>query len=462
VKKEITLNALYMNSPGQTWAGLWKHPGSRGDFNKLSYWTDLAKLCERGLIDAIFAADGVGVMDVYEGNPAALFRTATTAPSNEPTLLIPAMASVTKNLCFAATSITSYEHPFIIARRYSTLDHLTDGRVAWNVVTGGYQAGALAVGLPGLRDHDLRYDIADEFMEAVYKLWEGSWEDGAVIRDVEAGIYADPAKIHRIVHRSAHIQMEGYFNCSPSPQRTPLIYQAGASPRGKIFAAKHAECLFLVGHHKPYVADQVKSIRQLAVEQRRDANDVKMLLAATAIVAPTDAEAEDLRQDIERTVDIEGVLALYSGFIGEDLSRFDLDEPMENLKLSRGADMSKAMRTIIELMTRSYPDRQVTLRDMGKVIAVPGRDVVFTGSPQTIADQMTGWMDDTDIDGFLLTRTLDPTQLEAFVDLVVPELQSRQRYKTRYAEGTYREKLFGRGAHLPSIHTGAAFRRAER
>lgn len=461
--KEIRINALYQHSPGQTWSGMWKHPQSRGvEYTKLAYWTELAQLCERGLIDAVFFADGIGVMDTYQGSPGALFRTASMAPCHEPTSLISAMAHVTENLAFAATGNTTYEHPFVVARRYSTLDHLTDGRVAWNVVTGGNVSGALAVGQPGLRDHDLRYDVADEFMEAAYKLWEGSWEDDAVVCDRERRIYADPDKIHRIVHRGEFIQMDGFHMCSPSPQRTPVIYQAGGSPRGQRFAAKHGECLFLLGHQKEQVARQVKAIRQLAVDEGRRPEDIKMILAATLIVAPTDHEAEELRREIERTVDLEGILGMWSTFLGEDLSQFELDEPLSEIKIRQGADVSKAFRGIIELVTRSDPDNPPTLRDFGRLTNTPGKEVVLAGSPQTVAQELISWVDETDVDGFNLARTIEPLQLEAFVDLVVPELQNRGRYKTQYAAGTFREKLFGNGPHLPTRHVGATFSAAGR
>jgi FMN-dependent oxidoreductase (nitrilotriacetate monooxygenase family) len=236
--KEIILNAFDMNCVGHIQQGLWTHPRDRSSsYTDLQYWTDYARMLEAGLFDGVFFADVVGVYDVYGGNADAALRGAVQVPVNDPTLLIPAMAAVTQHLGFGVTSNLIVEQPFLFARRMSTLDHLTRGRVGWNIVTGYLDSASRAIGLTGQMAHDDRYDLADEYMELVYKLWECSWEQGAVLRDRERGIYVDPSKVHVIHHHGKQYRVDAMHLCEPSPQRTPVLYQAGSSARGKQFAA---------------------------------------------------------------------------------------------------------------------------------------------------------------------------------------------------------------------------------
>src|SRR3954465_5972260 len=246
--KEIPLNAFAMTCGARQSPGLWTHPrGRTAEYNRLPYWIHLAKTLERGRFDGLFLADVLGVYDVFGGSPDAALRNATQTPANDPLLLIPAMAAVTENLGFGVTSNLSYEPPYPFARRMSTLDHLTGGRIGWNVVTGYLDSAARGAGKDKQTAHDDRYDIADEYMELVYKLWEGSWEDDAVLRDKSNRIFADPAKIHRVRHHGRHYQVDAIHLAEPSPQRTPVLYQAGSSTRGREFAATHAECVFVFG-----------------------------------------------------------------------------------------------------------------------------------------------------------------------------------------------------------------------
>jgi FMN-dependent oxidoreductase (nitrilotriacetate monooxygenase family) len=221
--KEIRLNAFDMNCVGHLSAGLWTHPRDRAyTYKDLSYWIELAKLLERGRFDGIFLADVLGVYDVYSGNADAALRQCAQVPVNDPVLVIPAMATVTEHLGFGVTCTLSFEPPYQFARRMSTLDHLTRGRAGWNIVTGYLDSAARGTGLDAQAAHDLRYDIADEYMEVVYKLWEGSWEDDAVVRDRENGIFAKPEKVHRVHHEGKYYRIDAIHLCEPSPQRTPV------------------------------------------------------------------------------------------------------------------------------------------------------------------------------------------------------------------------------------------------
>jgi FMN-dependent oxidoreductase (nitrilotriacetate monooxygenase family) len=238
------------------------------------------------------------------------------------------MAAVTKHLGFGITASTSFEHPYSFARRMSTLDHLTKGRVGWNVVTGYLESAARNHGLNTITPHADRYDIADEYTEVLYKLWEGSWEDDAVGTDPGRAHYADPAKVHPIEHEGQHFRVPGIHLCEPSLQRTPVLYQAGSSARGSRFAATHAECVFLNGQSQPGVKKIVEGIRSQAVEQGRASDDIQVFLGATIVTGRTDQEAQARYDDLRRYTDPEGALALWSGWLGTDLSRFDLDDPV--------------------------------------------------------------------------------------------------------------------------------------
>jgi len=249
--KEILINAFHMNSIGHISPGMWSHPRDQSlNYNKIEYWTELAKTLERGKIDALFIADVLGVYDVFRGNANAALSQAVQVPIHDPLMLVPAMASVTEHLCFGLTGTLTYEPPYTFARRISTLDHLTNGRLAWNIVTGYLNSAAKGLGLEKQSGHDDRYEIAEEYMDVVYKLWEGSWEEGAVIRDKTSRVFADPEKIHKVSHQGRNFELNAYHLCEPSPQRTPILFQAGASKRGSEFAAKHAECVFIFLVHR--------------------------------------------------------------------------------------------------------------------------------------------------------------------------------------------------------------------
>src|SRR5271163_500416 len=265
--REIRLNAFAMNCVAHQSPGLWTHPRDRtADYNRLPYWLDLARTLERGRFDGLFLADVLGVYDVFGSSPDAALRNAAQTPANDPLLVIPAMAAVTEHLGFGVTSNLSYEPPYTFARRMSTLDHLTQGRIGWNVVTGYLDSAAKSTGKTKQTAHDDRYDLAEEYMELVYKLWEASWSDDAVLRDAASHVFADPNKVQRIVHHGRHYDLDAIHLCEPSPQRTPVLYQAGTSPRGREFAARHAECVFMSGPSAKIIAPRVAAIRKLAGE----------------------------------------------------------------------------------------------------------------------------------------------------------------------------------------------------
>ncbi|CUU21828.1 FMN-dependent oxidoreductase (nitrilotriacetate monooxygenase family) [Bradyrhizobium sp. JR7.2] len=452
--KQIRLNAFAMNCVAHQSPGLWTHPRDRtAEYNRLPYWIDLARTLERGRFDGLFLADVLGVYDVYGSSPDAALRNAAQTPSNEPLLLLSAMAAVTKNLGFGVTSNLSFEPPYPFARRMSTLDHLTEGRIGWNVVTGYLDSAARGAGKDKQTGHDDRYDIADEYMEVVYKLWEGSWEDDAVLRDRARGIFTDPSKVHRINHESANYRINNTIHLSePSPQRTPVLYQAGTSPRGRQFAAKHAECVFMSGPSAKIIAPRVSAIRQEAAALGRNPAEILMFNMMTIILGNTEAEAAAKYADYRSHISPEGALALMSGWTGIDFSGYELDQQVRHVQNDAG-------RSALDNVTRGDPDRVWTVRDVIEHVGIGGAGPVVVGTPESVADKIEDWFEKTDVDGLNVAFAISPGDFEDIADMLVPELTKRGRYKPEYAKGTLREKLFGDGrARLGAPHPAAGYR----
>jgi alkanesulfonate monooxygenase SsuD/methylene tetrahydromethanopterin reductase-like flavin-dependent oxidoreductase (luciferase family) len=410
MSKHILLNAFNMNCVGHINHGLWTHPRDQSTrYKALSYWVEQAQLLERGLFDGLFLADIVGVYDVYQQSVDLPLREAIQLPVNDPLLLIPAMAAATQHLGFGVTVNLTYEAPYLLARRFSTLDHLTGGRIGWNVVTGYLDSAARAMGLSQQIAHDERYDRADEFLEVAYQLWEGSWDDDAVRASRSERIYADPSRVRQIEHHGRYYDVSGYHLAEPSPQRTPA--------------------------------------------QGRDPADIKFFMGISIVTAPTEAEAREKYAEYQRYANPEAGLAHYASSSGVDFSRYGLDEPIRHGR-------TNAIESVLNNLTRSGQDKTVAqiLRDE---LQLGGRYPTLVGSAEQVAQALIDWVRDTDIDGFNLARTVTPECYRDFIDLVVPQLQERGAYKTAYADGTLREKLFGAGrARLPDAHVGAASRQS--
>ena len=451
--KEIRINAFSMNCLSHIASGMWRHPRDNSrDYNTLEYWTELAKTLERGLFDGLFLADVFGVYDIYQGNPEAAIRNGVQIPVADPMLVIPSMAAATEHLGFGVTGTLTYEPPVPFARRMSTLDHLTNGRIGWNIVTGYLSSAAKGAGEAEQASHDIRYEIAEEYMDIMYKLWESSWEDGAVVEDRESGIFTDPSKIHKISHDGEHLQLEAIQLSEPSAQRTPVLYQAGTSSKGIAFGSKHGECVFLGNPSIESVAASVTSLRKGLVAAGRDEDDAKVFAWMTVVVAETDEEAHLKVEEYKQYVSHEGALALAGGWTGIDFSKYDLDDKL-------GEIATEAIQSIAAMFTNTDSDRDWTVRAIAEHVSLAGLGPLVIGSPQTVADELERWMDETGIDGFNLGRIVLPEAYEDFIELVVPELQRRGRYKTAYQEGTYREKIFGQGPYLSERHPGHAYRR---
>ncbi|MGO3868812.1 MAG: LLM class flavin-dependent oxidoreductase [Alcaligenes sp.] len=448
-KKHIHINAFNMNCVGHIHHGLWTHPRDRStQYHTLKYWTDLAQTLEKGLFDGIFLADVVGYYDVYQQGVDLTLREGIQLPVNNPWLLVSAMAAVTQHIGFGLTATVAAHNPYTFARDVSTLDQLTNGRIGWNIVTGYVDSGARGLGQDGLDAHDSRYDRAEDFLQLAYKLWEGSWEDGAVIADKQRRIHALPEKVHTVHHEGPFYRSNAIHMSAPSPQRTPLLFQAGTSARGLQFAGQHAEGVFIGARDPEAARDSSRKLRQAAINAGRQAQDLKIYAGVAVVTGATEAEAKEKYADYLAHASSEGGLAHFAASTGVDFSQYDLDEPISfgpsNAIQSAAAAAQKQGWT-----TRRKLLEQFTLGSRYKTIV---------GDPQQVADALTTWIDEGEIDGFNLTRIVVPETWEDFANLVVPELQNRGRYRTAYEGGTLRQQLFGQGDRLSAAHPAAQWR----
>jgi FMN-dependent oxidoreductase (nitrilotriacetate monooxygenase family) len=452
-KKQLHVNLFEMNCVGHISHGLWvHHDNNRHRFNDIEFWTELAKLLEYGAFDAVFLADVIGAYDGFRGGPETALREAVQIPNNDPLLVIPAMAAVTKGLGFAATFSVTYEPPFAFARRMSTLDHLTKGRVAWNVVTSYLPNAARNFGLTDEIDHDHRYEIADEYMDVCYKLWEGSWDDDAVIQDREHRVYTDPAKVRYINHEGTYYRVAGPHLSQPSPQRTPVIYQAGSSDAGRAFGGKHAEAVFVGGRDLASVRAYINGYRAQAGAQGRDPAHIKFMAGAAVITGKSDEEVSRKVETFSRLRSTDGHLA-HSG-AGLDWIRYPAD--------TRVGDIIGRKEPGYQRLIRQYqhtPDLTVG-EILQRATSFDRGPFYVAGTPKVVADAIETWLDEGGIDGINLRQFLTPGTAEDFIEHVVPELRRRGRYREAYADGeTLRERLFGTDhARLLPDHPGARYR----
>ncbi|MBB2899239.1 FMN-dependent oxidoreductase (nitrilotriacetate monooxygenase family) [Kineococcus radiotolerans] len=452
----IRLNAFDMTCVMHQSPGLWAHPSDQSTrYNDLSYWTELAQLLERGKFDGLFIADVLGVYDTYQDSADASIRSGMQVPVHDPLMQVSAMAAVTSKLSFGITVSATYEQPYALARRFSSLDHLTGGRVAWNIVTSYLDGAARNLGMDRQMSHDERYELAAEVVDVCYKLWEGSWEEDAVVADRATKVYADPAKVHPIDHEGVYFSVPGIHLAEPSPQRTPVIWQAGTSSTGRAFAARNAEAVFTVAPTAQVLRGYVDDIRAQAARAGRDPRSLLIFTEVTTVVAPTDEEAQAKYAELLTWTDYEGALAFYAGITGVDLSALDPDQPLQYVE-------TDSARFALEIFSKADPSREWTPREVAHFVGIGAMGPVFVGSPATVADELEHWMEAADIDGFNLAYATTPGTFVDFIDLVVPELQRRGRYWDEYDEGvTAREKLYGPGQRrVREDHPAAVYRRA--
>ncbi|KAJ3540232.1 hypothetical protein NM208_g5151 [Fusarium decemcellulare] len=460
-KKKILINAFDMSTVGHLSPGQWKNPVDKSATKRdLQYWIDLAKLLDKGGINALFLADTYGGYDTYEGSLDNCIRRAAQWPMTDPTIPITAMAAVTKNLSFAITASTSFEPPFLLAKRFSTLDHFTKGRIGWNIVTSWKKAAFKAIGLESPVPHDERYAQADEYLRVLYKLWEGSWADDAISPNPELDSYADPDKIRTIHHHGKFYDLDTRHIVDPSPQRTPFLFQAGTSSAGSAFAASHAEGIFVSSHSPTLLRPKVQAIRKQAAELGRDPHSLKFFATFTPIIGRTDEEAQQKFEEVKKYASTIGGLVLVSGWTGIDLSKVPVDQ---ELTAADSEEPHKVQSLLDAFTATSEKVPKWTPRVIAEKAAIGGLGPVAVGSPQTVADEMERWIREGDLDGFNVGYVTTPGTFEEVVELLVPELRRRGLYPEapNSHEGGYtlRESVYGRGqAGLRDDHTGTQYK----
>ncbi len=438
----LHLNLFTMNAVEHVSPGSWTYPGDQSvRYTDRDYWTEVARTAERGGFDAVFFADVRGIYDVYGDDRDAAIERAVQTPANDPQLVVPAMAEVTDNLGFAVTRSTTYTHPYQLAREFSTLDHLTDGRIAINVVTSYLESAAENLGLEERMDKGTRYDRADEFLDVCYSLWEDSWEDDAVERDREGRRYTDPGKVHAIDHEGDHFSVPGPHGCEPSPQRTPVIYQAGSSDRGREFAAANAEAVFASQPTETGVREYMTDVKARAERHGRDPESLRFFIGVVPVVGETAAAAQEKYERYVEHVDVEATLALLSGFLDMDLSTLDPDQRVEHIE-------TDAIQGTMNAFTTSQPARDWTVREVAQFCGLGTTSPTIVGTPAEVADELQYWHEEVGVHGFNVKEVVRPGSLRDFVDLVVPELRARGLVPAADAptEGeTLRERLLGEG-----------------
>lgn len=417
----------FMEGPGRTWSD-WKHPNAQPDaFYNLNWLKRSVEVFEKhGHYDYVFIADSVG-MSPTNSAPYTQCRL-------EPLSIMAALAACTEHIGLAATLSTSFTEPYNAARLFASLDHLSGGRAAFNVVTSYSALSAVNFGLETMMDHEKRYRRAEEFLDVCQELWD-SWEDDAMVHDKKAGIYSDFKKIHKINHRGEFFQVAGPLNICRPPQGNPVIFQAGSSDTGRSFAARRADCIFV----SPYSIDQAKEftrdIKARAKAAGRDPDKVYVVPSVTPFVGLTEAEAEAKYQERAGLVDIgDALLRMTKYFDGHDFTRYDLDKPLPDILSSYINGFQGSVQRIVQMAKAD----NLSLRQIAMRVGSPKGD--FIGTPVQIADLMEKWVDEGACDGFMLMEGL-PGEHMTFIQHVLPILQDRGRFRREYEGKTLRDNL---------------------
>lgn len=436
--KQLHLAGFVTAGPGRP--GGWRYPASQSGWLDATYYQDIACILERGRFDLAFFADILAIPDRYQSSMDSQLRFGALGSLRlDPLIVLSWMAAATEHLGLAATRSTSYFQPFEVARTLATLDHLSGGRAAWNVVTSFQDAEARNFSREQQIPRDRRYDRAEEFLEVTCKLWD-SWEDDALVADRDAPLFADPAKVHYIDHVGEWFNVRGPLNVSRSPQGYPVIIQAGASDRGKEFAAKWAEVIFVSHDSLESAKRYYREIKTLVERAGRDPDSVKILPAATPLVGETEQIAADKRRIIQESIDPRAGLSTLSYHLDVDLSVYPLDAPLPDIDVP-------GVRGHYDEVAEATERDKLTLEDLGRRYG-NRYEGGLAGTPSQIADGMEQWFAEEACDGFTIAVPYQPSGFDEFVRLVVPELQRRGIYRTEYEGTTLRDNL---GLRRPDV-----------
>ncbi len=452
--KKITLGVFEMLNPNNGMP-TWKHPLAKADrYDKVDYWIEVAQLLEGAGFDFLFFADTYGYATIAGELPANVAKHGIQFTGFDPMLMISALAQATTNLGFVLTSPTTVEKPYATARRFGTLDHFTDGRIGWNIVTGSSQATTDALfGVTDHGTHDSRYDVADEFVDLCLQYWEGAWDDDALRNDPASDTFIDPAKLHKISHRGEHFSSEGYFAIPPSAQRSPVLFQAGTSARGRAFAARNAEAVLIQGQTIVKAAEHVADIRLQAVKHGRNPDDVKVITGVTVTVAATEEEARAKRAELDEQYTREDAAVIFAGFTGVDLSLMDPDTPLTDLSSDQG-------QTLVDRFVRPGTPVPTVGEVLDNFRSKANRGFQITGSAAQVADELLAIVEGADVDGFMIEPTFGgPEAFADFIEQVMPLLAERGLLEPKIENLTLRERLNRPGVpRLVDSHPGSRFR----
>ncbi|MPY95602.1 MAG: NtaA/DmoA family FMN-dependent monooxygenase [Acidimicrobiia bacterium] len=411
----------------------WRHPRTERPYrwDRPQLYESIAATCERGKLDMLFFADFNILLDLYQGSFAPAVRRAVQTPTHDPVPLAAWLGARTSRLGLGVTFSVSQQHPYYVARLFATLDHMTAGRIGWNVVTTANRHETL-VGYDEVRGHDGRYDRADEFLDVCRGLWR-SWEPDAVVEDVDAGVFADPSRVHPIDHAGEYFRSRGPLNVTRSPQTGPAIIQAGASERGRAFAGRHAEAIFAIGRDASDAAVYYDRVKSEVVDSGRDPDSCKVLFGLQPFVAPTESLARERLEEHNELVPLEGGLTILSGHLGRDFSQDDPDAPLPHFE----AGGSHGILAMYESGDRPAPTLAEVAIWHGRSVGLPQ----VAGTAEQVADWLEAYLATAGGDGFMLSAYHAHGAVAEFVDLVVPVLQERGQFRREYTGTTLREHL---------------------
>jgi FMN-dependent oxidoreductase (nitrilotriacetate monooxygenase family) len=402
---------------------------------QLDVFIETAKLAERGKFDMLFLADGNAVR-AMDDPIMFVANTSSDRPSTyDPLMLLAVLAQHTKNVGLFATAVTTYDEPYHLARRFGSLDHLSQGRACWNIVTGNYEGDAANFGHSEHVPRQERYERADEFVTVCKGLWD-SWAEDAFIEDKSSGHFLLPSKVQRLNHVGKHFSVQGPLNVARLPQGYPVLAAAGQSEPGRELAAKHAELIFSVALTKEEAQDFYADQKARVVRHGRDPSQVRILPGVTVYAGSSQAEADDLYAELQELIAPDVGVASLSKFCRTDLSGYPLDGPLPDLS-EEVVGMTSYRKSIDQLAKQ----QKLTIRQMYKLIVPSSGHVVFKGNPVQVADQLEDWYRSKAADGFNILNPVQPHSLRKFVDLVVPELQRRGLFRADYPGGTLRHTL---------------------
>jgi FMN-dependent oxidoreductase (nitrilotriacetate monooxygenase family) len=427
-KRQLRLGAFMR--PTTIHTGAWRYPGAFPDANfNLAHIRSFARTLERGRFDAFFMADHLAVLNM----PVEALKRSHTVTSFDPLTLLPVLAVDTTHLGLIATASTTFEQPYLIARRFASLDHISAGRAGWNVVTTSNPDAALNFGLEEHMEHDERYARAREFVDVVTGLWD-SWADDAFVRDVASGVYFDPEKLHVLNHKGRYLEVRGPLNVARPVQGWPVIVQAGASEPGRQLAAETAEVVFAAGGRLPDAQAFYADVKGRMDRLGRNRDHLKILPGAFVVVGESIEEAREKRARLDSLVYYESAIASLSIALGHDASVFDPDAALPEIPESNASKTSRDR--VVALAKRE----NLTVRQLAQRLGGYS-GLAFVGTPKSIADSMEEWLIGEGCDGFNVMFPFVPEGLDDFVDKVVPELQRRGLFRTEYEGATLRENL---------------------